>query len=91
MLAELAVSELSCAAFCREYGVARHRVDYWRKRLANRVAGGFVAVDVVSSAPAAPVAPAVEVVLESGRKLRFTGAWGADALAPWLQALGNRS
>ncbi len=87
----LSASGMTDAAFCREYDAARHRVDYWRKRLGEVGGGGFVAVDVVRVESSAPASPAVELTLASGRTLRFTGRWDAGALAPWLAALEARS
>ena len=102
MLAELAATAETDAAFARRTGTALHRIYYWRRRLAAppTTAGSppstdrerFVPVRIVGgTAPrtenAAVSGACVEAHLVSGVRLVFRGDWNAETLRPWLAAL----
>ena len=102
MLAELAATGESDAAFARRTGTALHRIYYWRNRLAGEERSprarrsasndGFVPVRIVGGATSrddrlAPDACQVEACLVSGVRLVFRGKWDVEALRPWLASL----
>ena len=100
LLAAITRSGLSDTQFAREHGIARHRVEYWRKKQREATGASFVPVAVVASQPSpaagvslasVPAAATVEVELGGGRRLRFTGNWDTAAIKPWLTALGSLS
>lgn len=91
MLGAIEASGLSDAAFSCEHGVARHRIEYWRKRLGGTRPRGFVEVQVAQAVEAERRAARVEVALGGGRRLVFHGAWDSGSLVPWLDALEGRS
>ena len=89
-----AKSGLSVAAFCRQHGLRKGTLSFWRwkfaqeARRAPRPTPAFVPVHVAPTAPARDRGPAVgelEITLAPERRVRVSGrvepAWLAEVLA----------
>jgi len=88
LIAEHERSGMSVRRFCKERGVAEHRLFYWRKRL--RTVQQPVRFALVERG-AAPVEPTektgLELVLLSGERLRIGTGVDAKTLRMVLEAL----
>jgi transposase-like protein len=85
-------SELSVRAFCQRHRLSEPSFYAWRRALRQRGLLDEAAAAVpafVSVAVATPVAPTpvLEVVLESGRRLRVTVGFDAELLRQVLRVL----
>jgi transposase-like protein len=79
-LTAMAESGLSMAAFARRAGLDPQRLYHWRRRLGGSEAPSFVEIHRLGQAP-------LEVVLRSGRVLRFAESIDAVALQRIVAAL----
>ena len=83
-LTALATSGMSLAGFARREGVGAHRLYEWRRRLESAEKPSFV--EVQRAAP-----ERLEVVLRSGRVLRFSQSIDTVALRRLVDALEDDS
>jgi transposase-like protein len=81
-------SGLSARRFCKEQGIAEHLFFYWRKRLRNQQQPVRFALVERGAASAGIVAePALELVLNTGERLRISSGVDQTALRTVLAAL----
>jgi transposase-like protein len=81
-------SGLSVRRFCKEQGIAEHLLFYWRKRLRNQQQPMRFALVEHGAASAGTVAePALELVLNTGERLRIGSGVEQTALRTVLAAL----
>jgi len=85
----LAASGLSSRAFAARYGVAYHRVSYWRSKQPADGANsrGFAEARVVPAPAVVEAASIVELELSNGRRLLFRGGWAESDVQRWLRAV----
>jgi len=82
-------SGLSVRRFCKEQGIAEHLLFYWRKRLRNQQQPAPVRFALVERAASAGTVaePALELVLNTGERLRIGSRVDQTALRTVLAAL----
>ena len=81
-------SGLSVRRFCKEQGIAEHLLFYWRKRLRNQQQPVRFALVERGVASAGTVAePALELVLNTGERLRISSGVDQTARRTVLAAL----
>jgi hypothetical protein len=85
LIAQQEQSGLSVRAFCQQERISEHNFYQWRKRLAERLPMKFALVESTRSAPAAVAA--VEVILDSGERLRIAPGIEAATLRLVLSVL----
>lgn len=84
-LAELARSGDSIAEFARHRGISAHRVYYWKKRIAEARAPGFLAV------PVAPAGVGQMEIVADGVTIRVREDLHAGRLAEILEVVTGRN
>lgn len=72
LIAERQASEQAVRPFCTERGITEPSFYYWRKRLREKRAVRFVRLE--TKAASIGIAPALELVLSSGERLRMQSA-----------------
>jgi transposase len=81
-------SGLSVRRFCKEQGIAEHLLFYWRKRLRNHQEPVRFALVERGAASAGTVSePALELVLNTGERLRISSGVDQKTLGTVLAAL----
>jgi transposase len=81
-------SGLSVRRFCKEQGIAEHLLFYWRKRLWDQQHPVRFALVEGGAAPAGTRAePALELVLNTGERLRIGAGVNGATLRTVLEAL----
>ena len=86
-LDELAQSGVSIAKFAEMKGVSVQRIAYWRKRLANTGAPGFVGVDMSMAATSSSAR--IEILLD-GITVRIRENLDPERVARLIDALARR-
>jgi transposase len=81
LIAKQQQSGLSVRAFCQRHGTSEYSFYHWRKRLAEELPMKFALVET------GPRAPAVEVMLVSGERLRIVPGVDATTLRLVLSVL----
>ena len=85
LIAEQEQSGLSVRGFCQQHRTSEPGFYYWRKHLAEQLPMKFALVDTSRSAPA--TVAAVEVILDSGERLRIAPGIEAATLRLVLSVL----
>jgi len=81
-------SGLSVRKFCKEQGIAEHLLFYWRKRLRNRQQPvRFALVEGGTATAGASAEPALELVLNTGERLRIGAEVSGATLRTVLEVL----
>jgi transposase-like protein len=81
-------SGLSVRRFCKEQGIAEHLLFYWRKRLRNQPQPvRFALVERAAASAGTVWEPALELVLNTGERLRISSGIGQKTLGTVLAAL----
>src|SRR6202161_2594373 len=81
-------SGLSVRRFCKEQGIAEHVLFYWRKRLRNQQQPVRFSLVERGAASARTVSePALELVLNTGERLRISSGVDHETLGTVLTAL----
>src|SRR5450755_1135046 len=81
-------SGLSVRRFCKEQGIAEHRLFYWRKRLHNQQQQvRFALVEHGAASAGTMSEPALELVLHTGERLRIGAGVNGATLRMVLEAL----
>jgi len=83
----------SVAAFCRERGVPASQMFYWKRRLQERPADGFVQLTVEPASKSEQVATrrsGIEVRLIGGRSILVEPGFDASHLRALLAVLESR-
>jgi len=83
-------SGLSVRRFCKEQGIAEHLLFYWRKRFRNQqhpVPVRFALVERGAASAGTVAEPALELVLNTGERLRIGAGVDQTALRTVLAAL----
>ena len=82
-------SGLSVRRFCKEQGIAEHLLFYWRKRLRNQqqpIPVRFALVERGAASAGTVAEPALELVLNTGERLRIGSGVDQAALRTVLAA-----
>ncbi|MEZ4221838.1 MAG: hypothetical protein R3B13_12975 [Polyangiaceae bacterium] len=87
MLRRLDASGLSVRAFAQREGLNAQRLYWWRERQAKKPRNRSGAKFVELSVPGLGTSSQLELVLLSGRVLRFPASLDARELERWLSAL----
>jgi transposase-like protein len=81
-------SGLSVRRFCKEQGIAEHLLFYWRKRLRNEQQPvRFALVEGGPGAAGPSTEPALELLLNTGERLRIGAGVNGATLRTVLEAL----
>ena len=81
-------SGLSVRRFCKEQGIAEHLLFYWRKRLRNQQQPvRFALVERGAASAGTPAEPGLELVLNTGERLRISYGIDQTTLRTVLAAL----
>lgn len=81
-------SGLSVRRFCKEQGIAEHQLFYWRKRLRNQQQPvRFALVEGGTAAAGTSAEPELELVLNTGERLRIGAGVNGATLRTVLEAL----
>jgi hypothetical protein len=85
LIAEQEASGLGVRPFCRERGMAEPSFYYWRKRLRKNGTVRFALLETKTAM--ADIAPALELVLTTGERLRIGNQVNAATLRVVLDAV----
>jgi hypothetical protein len=85
LIAEQEASGLGVRPFCRERGMAEPSFYYWRKRLRKNGTVRFALLETKTAM--ADMAPALELVLTTGERLRIGNQVNAATLRVVLDAV----
>lgn len=94
LLAEWKRSGEPATSFARRKGITSAKFFYWKRRLSTGHSGsrrrsdsGFVPVRVLSGAPAGGVDGVIEIVLESGARVRVSEGGSEEMLRRTIRVL----
>jgi transposase-like protein len=85
LISEQEASGQAVRAFCQGHGIGEHCFYYWRKRLRKNETVGFALLETKTQIE--DVAPALELVLSTGERLRIGNGVNAAALRVVLEVV----
>jgi transposase-like protein len=85
LISEQAVSGQAVRLFCQERGVGEHSFYYWRKRLQKNEPVRFALLEAKTQIE--DMAPALELVLSTGERLRIGNGVNAATLRVVLETV----
>jgi transposase-like protein len=85
LISEQEASGQAVRPFCQEHGIGERCFYYWRKRLQENKTVGFALLE--TKTPIEDVAPALELVLSTGERLRIGNGVNAAALRVVLEVV----
>ena len=89
LVSEQALSGQSVAAFCREWNLSAPQFYWWKGRLREDPAAGFVEVQVAESATDASADSPIEVRLQNGRSLMVGRGFNPEHVRALLTEAGE--